>query len=611
MAETITLPRAVIKFAGDSGDGMQLVGSMFTDTTAFQGNEIATFPDFPSEIRAPQGTVAGVSGFQVHFGQSGVHSPGDAPDVLVAMNPAALKANITNLKSACTIVLDVDSFTKKDLEKAGFTGNPLEDGSLNDYQVIAAPITSQTKANLADLGMDNKSMERCKNMFALGIVYYMFSEPMDQSIAFFNSKFKNNDVLREANIRTLKGGFNYAGNIEAIGNTYSVPAAKRTPGVYRNITGNQAAAWGLIAAAQKAGKDLFLGTYPITPATDILHELTKHKWTGVKIFQAEDEIAGICSAIGAAFGGDVAVTTTSGPGMALKTEAIGLAIMSELPIVIVNVQRGGPSTGLPTKTEQSDLFQALFGRNGESPLVVLSSSTPSNCFDWAFEAVRIATEHMTPVILLSESYIANGAEPWKIKQMDELPAIKPNVQTSADDNWRPYARDEKLARKWVIPGTTGMTHRIGGLEKEENTGNVSHNPANHQKMVELRRNKVEKIAEYLPEQRVKGKDAKKLLVVGWGGPFGILFGAVREMQEEGQDIAFTHFNYIYPLPKNTGDIFAQFENIVVCELNSGQFAGYLRMQFPQFNFLQYNKVQGQPFKISELKNHFLTILNQA
>ncbi len=603
-----TLDKVVIKFAGDSGDGMQLAGTLFTDTTANLGNQIATFPDYPSEIRAPQGTVAGVSGFQVHFGTAGVHSIGDAPDVLIAMNPAALKANLINLKSKCTIIVDGDSFSKKTIEKAGFETNPLEDGSLGDYQVIEAPVTSLTKTSIADLGLDNKSVIRCKNMFALGMVFWLFNEPLEQTIDFFNQKFGKKPLIAQANITVLKTGHNFAETIEAFTTSYVVPPAKKAPGTYRNITGNESTAWGLMAAAKKANRDLFLGTYPITPATDILHELTKHKWSGVKIFQAEDEIAGVCSAIGASFAGDLAVTTTSGPGMALKTEAIGLAIMAELPLVIVNVQRGGPSTGLPTKTEQSDLSQALFGRNGDSPAVVIAASSPASCFDWAFEACRIAVEHMTPVILLTESYIANGAEPWKVKLLDELKEICPNTCNNVEE-WAPYKRNaETLARKWVTPGTPGYEHRIGGLEKEDETGNVSYMPLNHEKMIQLRDEKVAKVAVDIPLQRVKGKDANKLLVIGWGGQFGILFGAVNEMQQDGKNIAFTHFNYINPLPQNTKQVFEKFERIIVCELNNGQFANYLQAQFPEFKFERYNKMQGLPFQIKELKEQFNQLL---
>jgi 2-oxoglutarate/2-oxoacid ferredoxin oxidoreductase subunit alpha len=606
--ERIELERVVIKFAGDSGDGIQLAGTLFAETTANMSNDIATFPDFPSEIRAPQGTVAGVSGFQIHFGKSNIHSPGDYPDVLVAMNPAALMANLSHLKKDCIILLDKDSFKHRDNLKAGFTENPIEDDSLADYRVLSVSITSFTKSNLADLGLDNKTMDRCKNMFALGIMYWLFNQPMEQTIDFYMKKFAKTPALVEANIRTLEAGFNFGKSLQDETPSFKVTHAAKSSGIYRNMTGNQAIAWGFLAAAKKADRDLFLGTYPITPATDILHELTKHKWSGIKIFQAEDEIAGICASIGASYAGDIGITTTSGPGMALKTEALGLAVMTELPLVIVNVQRGGPSTGLPTKTEQSDLFQAIYGRNGESPLVVIAASTPSNCFEWAYESVRIAVEHVTPVILLSESYIANGAEPWKIKKIKDLPSIKIGA-IPEKENWKPYKRDkDTLARKWVKPGMVGFEHRIGGLEKEDESGNVSYSALNHQRMCDLRKEKIDRVADFIPLQKYRGKDATKLLVVGWGGQFGILFGAVEEMRKEDKDIAFTHFNYIQPLPKNTAEIFEKFEQIVVCELNSGQFASYLRSQFPQFDFLQYNKIQGLPFTISELKNEFNQLL---
>ncbi len=602
---------AVIKFAGDSGDGMQLAGTLFTDNVAQMGNAIATFPDFPSEIRAPQGTLAGVSGFQIHFGATNVHSPGDAPDVLVAMNPAALKANIHNLKANCLVLVDGDSFGKRDVEKAGFTSNPLEDNSLSGYKTVAAPITSLTKTAVADLGLDNKSADRCKNMFTLGMILWLFNEPLDYTVNFFEQKFKKNQIIGEANKRALKAGYNYALTAEIIKSSYKVMPAQKTPGTYRNMTGNQAAAWGFMAAAEKAGKLLFLGSYPITPATDIMQEIAKHKWSGARVFQAEDEIAGICSAIGAAFAGNIAITTTSGPGMALKTEAIGLAVMTEMPIVIVNVQRGGPSTGLPTKTEQSDLMQAVWGRNGESPVAVLAASTPSDCFDFAYEAVRIAVEHMTPVILLSEGYLGNGAEPWKIKKLAELQEIKPRTIETYVPDWKPYNREaDKLARYWVAPGVAGMQHRIGGLEKDEFTSGVSHNPKNHENMVSIRQEKINKIADYIPLQKIKGKNAKKLLVIGWGGQFGILLGAVKELQNEGLDIALAHFNYINPLPKNTAEIFGKFEKILVCELNKGQFANYLRAVLPQFAYEQYNKVQGLPFTIKELKEKFTKILSE-
>lgn len=607
---TTELKRVVVKFAGDSGDGMQLIGSLFTETTANTGNQIATYPDFPSEIRAPQGTVAGVSGFQIHFGEFGVHSPGDAVDVLIAMNPAALKANMGNLREDGMIIIDVDSFTKKSLEKAGYESNPLEDDSLYEYQVIEAPVTSMNKEALKDLGLDNKSVKRCKNMLVLGIVYWLFNEPLEATVNFFKKKFASKPEIGEANIIALQTGHHYAENVDAIKSSFTVFPAKNKPGTYRNMTGNKAAAWGFMAAAEKSGRELFLGTYPITPATDILHELTKHKWYGTKIFQAEDEIAGICSSIGASFAGDLAVTTTSGPGMALKTEAIGLAVMAELPLVIVNVQRGGPSTGLPTKTEQSDLLQALNGRNGESPLVVIAASTPANCFDWAFEASRIAMEHMTPVILMSESYLGNGAEPWKITSVEELPDILPVVADPKKNGWAPYKRDaKKFTRKWVVPGMKGYEHRIGGLEKEDISGNVSYIPGNHQKMTQYRQDKVDAVAKDIPAQKFRGKENSELLVVGWGGQFGILFGAVNEMLNEGKDIAFTNFNYIQPLPENTAEVFSKFKKIVVCELNRGQFADYLRAKLPQFEYLQINKTEGKPFSIKELKKEFNQLLN--
>ncbi|MEI2695249.1 MAG: 2-oxoacid:acceptor oxidoreductase subunit alpha [Saprospiraceae bacterium] len=603
--------RVVIKFAGDSGDGIQLIGQLFTDNTALMGNAIATFPDFPSEIRAPQGTVAGVSGFQIQFGTIGVHSPGDTPDVLVAMNPAALKQNLHNIRPNCFVLIDSDSFCRRDIEKAGFISNPLEDETLDGFRLIQCPITSLTKAAVADLGLDNKTADRSKNMFTLGIVFWMYNETLDSTIKYFENKFSAKAILAEANIRALKAGYHYALTMELVKSTYTVLPAKKKPGVYRNMTGNQATAWGFMAAAEKAGRPLFIGSYPITPATDIMQEFAKHKWAKIRVFQAEDEIAGICSAIGASFAGNIAITTTSGPGMALKTEAIGLAIMTELPIVIVNVQRGGPSTGLPTKTEQSDLLQAVWGRNGESPCVVIAAGTPADCFDWAYEATRIALEHMTPVILLTESYLGNGAEPWKVKTLDELADINPRELKITDTNWQPFHRDqEKLARDWVVPGVKGLQHRIGGLEKDECTGCVSHNPQNHEIMVQIRQEKVNRVADYISQQKYKGKDAKKLLVVGWGGQFGILLGAVGELQNEGRDIALTHFNYINPLPKNTAEIFSRFERILVCELNNGQFVNYLRSVLPQFKYKQYNKIQGLPFTVSELKEKFLKVLEE-
>ena len=602
------LKNVIIKFAGDSGDGMQLAGALFSNATANAGNELATFPDFPAEIRAPKGTVSGVSGFQIHFGETGVYSPGDAPDVLIAMNPAALKANLVNLKAGCTIIIDSDSFFNRSIDKAGFTENPILDDSLDPFKVIEAPITNLTKTSIAHLGLDNKSNMRSKNMFALGMVFWLYNKSLEGTIKFFNRKFAGKPLIAKANVTVLKKGYNFAETIEALPNNYIVPPAKKPVGIYRNITGNQATAWGFLAAADKVNRNLFLGSYPITPASGVLLELTKHKWAGVNIFQAEDEIAGICAAIGASFAGNLAITTTSGPGMALKSEAIGLAVMTELPLVIVDIQRGGPSTGLPTKTEQSDLSQALYGRNGESPLVVLSASAPGTCFDMAFEAARIAVEHMTPVILLTEGYIANGSQPWKIKLPKDLKPIKPNLAENRE-NWAPYKRDaETLARKWVLPGTKGFEHRLGGLEKENITGNVSYEAANHAEMIALRAKKIARVALDIPLQKVKENGAKKLLVVGWGGQFGILFGAVDLLQQEGKDIAFTNFSYMFPLPKNTQEIFGSYNRIIVCELNSGQFANYLQAQFPEFTFERYNKIEGLPFKIAELKERFNQIL---
>jgi 2-oxoglutarate ferredoxin oxidoreductase subunit alpha len=601
----IELEKVVVKFAGDSGDGMQLTGTQFTETSALFGNDVATFPDFPAEIRAPQGTVAGVSGFQVHIGKIEINTPGDAADVLIAMNPAALKANIDFLEKGKTIIIDIDTFKAKDLEKAHFKSNPLEDGTLDDFKVIEAPISSMTRECLKDMGMDNKSMMRCKNMFALGIVYWMFSRPLDNTLNFLNMKFKNKPQIIEANTKTLKAGYHFAETIEALPSAYSVLPAELEKGTYRSITGNQATAWGFLAAAENSQKKLFLGSYPITPASDVLHELSKHKHFGVTAFQAEDEIASVAAAIGASYAGNLAITTTSGPGLALKAEAIGLAVMTELPIVVVDVQRGGPSTGLPTKTEQSDLMQALHGRNGESPTILIASSTPSNCFDFAYMACKLAMEHLTPVILLSDGYIANGSEPWKIKSLEDMPAITPNMATPETKDWQPYARDKKrLAREWAIPGMKGLEHRIGGLEKEDITGDVCYLPLNHQKMCEIRQEKVDLVANYIPDQKIFGEKEGDLLIIGWGGTYGHLYSSVKKMRSEGNKVSLAHFNYINPLPKNTADIFKDFKKILVCELNFGQFANHLRTKFPEYTFEKYNKVQGFPFTTNELMEVF-------
>lgn len=600
------LDRVVIKFAGDSGDGMQLTGDQFSNTTAFVGNDLSTFPDYPAEIRAPQGTIAGVSGFKIQFGNTTIFSPGDKVDVLVAMNPAALKANTEWIKDRGTIIVDSDSFKAKDFEKAGYSSNPLEDGTFDGYKIIQAPITKLSKDSVDSFNIENKFKTRSKNMFALGMIYWLFNRPLEITENFLQNKFKNKPELAKANIASLKAGYNFALTLELLPSTYTIKAADLPKGKYRSITGNTAAAWGLLAAAEKSGLQLFLGTYPITPASDILHELSKHKGFDVISLQAEDEIAGICSAIGAAFAGCLAVTTTSGPGLALKGEAIGLAIMTELPIVIVDVQRGGPSTGLPTKTEQSDLMQAVYGRNGESPAIVIAASTPSNCYDFAFMASKLAIEHMTPVILLTDGFIANGAEPWKIKETSSLPSITPNkVNVLNKEEWKPYLRkSDTLSRAWAVPGTEGFEHRIGGLEKQENSGNVSYDPKNHERMVQVRAEKVKRVANFIPNLEVKGAEKGDLLIVGWGGTFGSLFTAFHEVYKQHSTVAYAHFNYINPLPKNTAEVFACYKTILVCELNLGQFVKILRSELPQFNYFSFNKVQGLPFTTAELATEF-------
>lgn len=601
------LEAVIIRFVGDSGDGMQLTGTQFSDTSAMFGNDIATFPNYPSEIRAPQGSLYGVSGFQVHIGSVEISTPGDNVDLLVAMNPAGLKTNLHSVKPGHTIIVDTDAFTKKNLDKAQYEANPLEDGSLENYRVIEVAMTTLTKEALKKVeGLDNKSITRSKNMFALGMVYWMYDRSTDYTIDFFNKKFKSKPHVIEANTKVLKAGHNYANTLELIPNSYSIAPAKMEPGTYRIIMGNTATAWGFLAAAEKSGLELFLGSYPITPATDILHELVKHKHFGVKAFQAEDEIAGIASAIGASFAGDLAITTTSGPGLALKGEALGLAMMVELPIVVVNVQRGGPSTGLPTKTEQSDLLQAMYGRNGESPVIVIAASTPSNCFNYAYHASKLALEHMTPVILLTDGYIANGSAPWKIQSVDEMPEIKNNIVTERHDNWHPYDRnDDTLARNWAIPGTPNLEHRIGGLEKDKITGNVSYVPENHEYMTKIRAEKIKRVQNFIPDVKIEFADKGDLLVVGWGGTYGALHTAVKQLDEEGYDnIGFAHFNYINPLPKNTEEVLKNFKKIVVCELNNGQFAKVLRINFENFELIQYNKIQGLPFGNTDLKEKF-------
>jgi 2-oxoglutarate ferredoxin oxidoreductase subunit alpha len=601
------LEAVIIRFVGDSGDGMQLTGTQFSDTSAMFGNDIATFPNYPAEIRAPQGSLYGVSGFQVHIGSVEISTPGDSVDLLVAMNPAGLKTNLQAVKPGHTIIVDTDSFTKKNLVKAQYESNPLEDGSLENYRVIEVAMTSLTKEALKGVeGLDNKSITRSKNMFALGMVYWMYDRSTEHTIAFFNKKFKSKPELIEANTKVLNTGYYFAETLELIPNAYTISPAKMDPGNYRIIMGNTATAWGFLAAAEKSGLELFLGSYPITPATDILHELVKHKHFGVKAFQAEDEIAGITSAIGASFAGDLALTTTSGPGLALKSEALGLAMMIELPLVIVNVQRGGPSTGLPTKTEQSDLLQSLYGRNGESPVIVIAASTPANCFDFAYEAAKLTLEHMTPVILLTDGYIANGSAPWKIQSVDDMPEIKNNIVSEATENWHPYNRNEDtLARNWAIPGTAGLEHRVGGLEKDRVSGNISYVPENHEYMTKIRSEKIKRVQNYIPELTTEFADGGDLLVIGWGGTYGSLHSAVKHINEEGySNIGFVHFNYINPLPKNTETVLKQFKKIVVCELNNGQFAKVLKINFDGLNLSQFNKVQGLPFGNSELIEKF-------
>ena len=596
----------VIRFAGDSGDGMQLTGSLFADMSAIFGNGLSTFPDYPAEIRAPHGTVSGVSGFQVHIGSEKITTPGDYCDMLVAMNPAALKANAKWCKRTAMILVDEDSFDEAGMKKAGFTtDNPFVELGVEDRILIVAPITTLTKESLKDSGMDNKAILKCKNMFTLGMACYIYDRPLDYIGQYLEKKFaKKHPEVIEPNKKVLKDGFNYAANIQAIANTYHIaPAKELKKGTYRNISGNQATAWGLLAASEKSGLPLFCGSYPITPATGILEELAIHKSLGAKTLQAEDEIAGICTAIGAAFAGNLACTTTSGPGLSLKSEALGLAAMTELPLVVVDVQRAGPSTGIPTKTEQTDFTQAIYGRNGECPIPVVSAHSPAHCFDAAFNAAKIALEHMTPVILLSEGFIGNGSEPWCIPSMSEYPEIKPPYVAGAiapGEKFHPFEREpETLVRRWAVPGQKGFEHRIGGLEKNH-YGAISSDPANHELMVAERQAKVEKIADSIPELEVYGKKSGKLLVVGWGGTYGHIMSAVQEVMADGGDISYAHFDYLYPLPRNTREVLLSFEKVLVCELNIQQFASWLESRVPEANVLKYNKVQGQPFLVGEL-----------
>ncbi|MDE5811119.1 MAG: 2-oxoacid:acceptor oxidoreductase subunit alpha [Muribaculaceae bacterium] len=596
-----TLEKVVVRFSGDSGDGMQLAGNIFTNVSAGLGNQVSTFPDYPAEIRAPQGSLSGVSGFQVSVG-SDVHTPGDAADVLIAMNPAALKQNYKFLKPGGVIIADADSFKEEGLKKALFTtDDPIAELGIKS-QVLLVPVTTLTKAALADSGMDNKAILKCRNILTLGLVCWLFDRPLEGALKMLKSKFAKKPAIYEANAKVLQAGYDYGHNIHASVSTYRIETEAARPGVYTDLNGNTATAWGLIMASEKSGRPLFLGSYPITPATDILHELAKRKDLGVKACQMEDEIAGVCSAIGASFAGNLAVTSTSGPGLALKSEGIGLAVIAELPLVVIDVQRGGPSTGLPTKTEQTDLLQALYGRNGESPICVVAPTSPTDCFDMAFEACRIALEHMTPVILLSDAFIGNGSSAWRVPEASDYPEIHPRrVPGEIIDGWTPYMRDsETLARYWAIPGEDNLPHRIGGLEKDSVTGAISTDPVNHEKMVNLRREKIARIANDIPELEVQGNTEADTLIVGWGGTYGHLLTATKELNREGIPVATAQFRYINPLPRNTADILSRYRRVIVAELNCGQFADYLQARFPNVEIHRINKIQGQPFLVGEL-----------
>ena len=608
-----TLEKVVIRFSGDSGDGMQLTGTIFSNLSAIFGNEISTFPDYPAEVRAPQGTLSGVSGFQVHLGSRKIFTPGDKADVLVAMNPAALKVNVKNLKPNAIVLIDTDSFQKSDLDKAQFTtDDPFQELGLGGVQVVAAPISTMVKDGLAEFGLDNKSALRCKNMFALGLVCWLFERPLDEAMHMLQNKFAKKPAIAQANIKALTDGYNYGHNIHASVSTYRIESKKAAPGFYTDVNGNKATSYGLIAAAEKAGLRLFLGSYPITPATDILHELSKHKELGVITVQAEDEIAGICTSIGASFAGCLAATSTSGPGLALKSEAIGLAVIAELPLVVIDVQRGGPSTGMPTKSEQTDLMQALYGRNGESPMPVIAAASSTDCFDAAYMACKIALEHMTPVILLTDAYIANGSAAWRLPDLKDYPPIcPPYVTPDMAESWTPFQRNpETGVRYWAIPGTEGFMHRIGGLEKSNETGAISTDPENHHLMTRLRAEKVEKIADSLPLLEVEGDPEADLLIVGFGGTYGHLHSAMDTLNKQGKKAALAHLRYINPLPKNTAEILRRFPKVVVAEQNMGQLAGYLRMKVEGIHLYQFNQVKGQPFVVQELVDAFTKIMEE-
>lgn len=592
---------ATVRFAGDSGDGMQITGSQFTSSTALSGHDLATFPDFPAEIRAPAGTLYGVSGFQIHFASEDVFTPGDEPDVLVAMNPAALKTNLKDLASGGLLVLNSDAFSAANLKKAGYVASPLEDGSLSGYRVLSIDITKLTQAAVKEAGLSNKEAGRCKNFWTLGLMFWIYGRSLDPTIAWLNGKFAKQPELAQANILALKAGYAYGETAEVAHDRYEVERAPTAPGLYRNIGGNVATALGLVAAAETSGVPMVMGAYPITPASDILHELSRHKAFGVTTLQAEDEIAAVCAAIGAAYAGNIGVTATSGPGMALKTEAIGLAVATELPLVIIDIQRGGPSTGLPTKTEQADLLQAIYGRNGEAPVAVIAAQSPGDCFYQAMEAVRLATKYMTPVILLTDGYLANGAEPWRVPDVADLPKIEVKFRTDPE-GFHPYVRDpDTLARNWAIPGTPGLRHRIGGLEKSYDSGHISYDPQNHEKMSHVRRDKIRGIARDIPLQTIEeGAESGKLLLLGWGSTYGAIRAAVRRARQVGLDVSHAHLRYLNPLPPNLGELLGRFDRVVVPELNLGQLVRVLRAEL-SVDVESFTKIQGQPFRISEIE----------
>ncbi len=601
------IAEVVVRFAGDSGDGMQLTGTQFTNTSAMIGNDLSTLPDFPAEIRAPAGTLPGVSAFQVRIADYDIHTPGDVPDVLVAMNPAALKTNLADLKPNGILIVNSNEFTDRNLKKAHYETNPLDGSGLDGFRVFKVELTKLTRVALEELDLDNRSRDRSKNLFALGMVYWMFSRPLDNTIEWLNKKFAKKPVIAEANVKALKAGWNYCDITGAFQVRYDVEPADLTPGTYRNINGNSALALGLVAASRRSGLPLFLGSYPITPASSVLHELARFKQYGVTTFQAEDEIAAVCAAVGAAFGGSLSVTTTSGPGIALKSEGMNLALMTELPLVVCNIQRAGPSTGMPTKTEQTDLLQVMFGRNGESPLPVIAPASPADCFDVAIEACRMALRYMVPVVYLSDGYLANGSEPWKLPQVEELPDLRIDFHSDAED-FQPYRRDPKtLARNWAVPGTPGLEHRIGGLEKQEVTGNVSYDPENHERMTWLRAEKIERIANTIPEMEVFGEPNGKLLVLGWGSSLGAITGAVNAARARGYTVSRAHLRHLSPLPKNVGQVLASFEHVLLPEMNSGQLALLLRARFLK-DIISMPKVQGKPFNRSEIQDKIVEIL---